>query len=319
MYTGFFELCVAVFLFNYVTINDMNTIMKHVFASLRPGGHFVFSVPHPFMASKDDSDVFGFGSEDNAEVRKEHYFSLRDVLFKGHIGTTEGKNLMVQMKFKTIEDYILTLKAQGFELTEVREARVSPEHMSKMPEFFGNVNDAPLHMVFKVRKPVEISQNALISAPKSLDTLPKMITWSGSVCRNFEGAVGIKLPPGVKEELVSASLRCYDLDINIDNMEMGKHVTEEDFSQLKDFGDMVRNMLLRETGAALVQGLDLDEDFVKGMTQGPEREEKRARCAKLAYYFLCRHIGKNFKYLFWNITNLSCTHIFIISNRYRTC
>jgi SAM-dependent methyltransferase len=48
---GLFDLSVAVFVFNYLTITDMDKSFKDIFALLKPGGYFVFSVPHPFTSS----------------------------------------------------------------------------------------------------------------------------------------------------------------------------------------------------------------------------------------------------------------------------
>jgi len=42
-----YDLVVAVFLFNYVTIEAMTNILKQAKAVLKPGGKLVFSVPHP--------------------------------------------------------------------------------------------------------------------------------------------------------------------------------------------------------------------------------------------------------------------------------
>ena len=117
---GLFDLSVAVFLFNYMTISGMNQTFEDVFSLLKPGeipslgpdtrnkttlthesslicifcncyiphscnslgGHFVFSVPHPFMASHN-SATFGFqGNKTDGS-----YFSMRDTCIEGHIGT----------------------------------------------------------------------------------------------------------------------------------------------------------------------------------------------------------------------------------------
>ena len=48
---GMFDLSVAVFVFNDMTITDMDETFKDVFSLLKPGSHFVFCVPHPFISS----------------------------------------------------------------------------------------------------------------------------------------------------------------------------------------------------------------------------------------------------------------------------
>ena len=44
-----YDLCVAVFLFNYLRVEDMQQVFKMVHNSLVSGGQFVFSVPHPMF------------------------------------------------------------------------------------------------------------------------------------------------------------------------------------------------------------------------------------------------------------------------------
>ena len=48
---GLFDLSVAVFLFNDLTITNMDKTFKDVFSLLKPGGHFIFCVPHPFISN----------------------------------------------------------------------------------------------------------------------------------------------------------------------------------------------------------------------------------------------------------------------------
>ena len=39
---GIFDLCVSTFVFNYLTITDMDKTLKDIFVLLKPGGYFVF-------------------------------------------------------------------------------------------------------------------------------------------------------------------------------------------------------------------------------------------------------------------------------------
>ena len=138
----------AVFLFNYLTSSEMGVAMRQIHPALRPGGIFVFSVPHPSMiyGSDDESSVF------TLEANGEGYFSSRDEKILGRICTIDGERLKIMSVHKTLNDYIAAINAVGFEILDIREAGVTEEHMKMNPAFFKSVEDRPLHLVFKLRK-----------------------------------------------------------------------------------------------------------------------------------------------------------------------
>jgi len=74
-----------------MSIFSMNKTFENVYSLLKPGGHFVFSVPHPFMAFHNTS-TFGFHSDSDSAK----YFALRDKCLEGHIGTIGGDKLNVR-------------------------------------------------------------------------------------------------------------------------------------------------------------------------------------------------------------------------------
>ena len=45
-----YDLILAMFLFNYLNVEETQTVMEKVFELLKPGGRFIFSVPHPLLA-----------------------------------------------------------------------------------------------------------------------------------------------------------------------------------------------------------------------------------------------------------------------------
>jgi ubiquinone/menaquinone biosynthesis C-methylase UbiE len=142
------DLVVAVFLFNYLTVDQTQQCMTEVFRILRPGGRFVFSVPHPalpYMREKNPPFYF--------QVDQNNYFSGRDHLFPGRIWKLDGSWLDVQLVHKTFQDYFETLKAAGFRtLPVVKELHVLPEHLQLNSEFFSPLIDLPLHVAFEVSK-----------------------------------------------------------------------------------------------------------------------------------------------------------------------
>ena len=142
-----YDLVIAMFLFNYLSIEDTQLTMEKVFQLLKPGGQFVFSVPHPLLAFlKKDKYPFYFNP-------KGGYFSGTNLLFPGEIWRRDGIAVNVQCIHKTIQDYFTCLKAANYEsIPEVYELHINDEHVKLDEQFFGPLRDLPLHMAFKIQK-----------------------------------------------------------------------------------------------------------------------------------------------------------------------
>jgi len=145
-----FDLVVAIFLFNYLTLDETVATLGRARAALRPGGRMVFSVPHPAFPwlRRDPEPPFYFRPGDDG------YFSGRGARHPGEIHRRDGTALSVQAVHKTFEDYVDALRASGFDrgLPLVRELGVRPEHLADDPGFFGPVADLPLHLAFVVER-----------------------------------------------------------------------------------------------------------------------------------------------------------------------
>jgi len=142
-----YDLAVGVFVYNYVTAAQMLASFREVARVLRPGGRFVFAVPHPAFAfvRKERRPPFHF------DVGDAGYFSGRDARFQGEIRRRDGTALPVQMVHKTFGDYFDALRAAGFPaMPDVRELRVLPEHLALDAGFFAPVADVPLHLAIRV-------------------------------------------------------------------------------------------------------------------------------------------------------------------------
>ena len=158
---GNFDMSVAVFLFNYLSVAEMQNTMLQVYQLLKPGGAFVFSVPHPMMAGQHHTAgnaEFGFGGDGSYSG----YFSSRDVSLPGVITKKDGTKLNVRMVHKTIEDYVSSIRKIGFALDRMIECTVTETHLKEDPSFFMPLKDLPLHIVFRVIKPEAV---ALPAAP----------------------------------------------------------------------------------------------------------------------------------------------------------
>lgn len=142
-----FDVAMAVFLFNYLTISDMEDAILQIYQALKPGGVFIFSVPHPSMIFAHKSD-----SAFHLDSKGKGYYSSRDQQILGQISTIDGVKLNIMSIHKTLGDYISAINKAGFQIQDVREAGVTDEHLALHPEFFENVKDRPLHLIFQLRK-----------------------------------------------------------------------------------------------------------------------------------------------------------------------
>ena len=84
------DIAMAVFLFNYLTSDDMGNCIKQIYTALKPGGIFVFSVPHPSMIfCHDEESIF------RLESKGKGYFSSTDEKILGHISTIDGGEICI--------------------------------------------------------------------------------------------------------------------------------------------------------------------------------------------------------------------------------
>jgi len=142
-----FDRVLAMFLFNYLTTDATAACMREVARVLRPGGRFVFAVPHPSLPwMREPAPPFYF------EVAA-GYFAARNQRCPGKIWKRDGSQLEVQLVHKTLEDYFEALRAVGWQnLPRVRELRVTPEILAVDPAFFAPLGETPLHLAFAIER-----------------------------------------------------------------------------------------------------------------------------------------------------------------------
>lgn len=138
----------AVFLFNYLSIAAMETVLRGCYQAIRPGGFFIFSVPHPALA-------FLRGPEPPfyMEPGEHTYLGSSDVPFEGRIWRRDGSSHPVRSVHKTFSDYIEALRRSGWtSLPTISELAVRPEHLALDPEFFAPLAGCPLHLLVTLRR-----------------------------------------------------------------------------------------------------------------------------------------------------------------------
>lgn len=151
------DVAIAVFLFNYLKIDEMNNCIDQAYKALKPGGIFVFSVPHPSMIFTHGHDHDGGDNNEkesifSIESKGKGYFSSRNEKLLGYISTIDGERLNIMSVHKTLNDYISAINRAGFRILDIQEAGVKEEHLKMNPDFFESVKDRPLHLIFKLKK-----------------------------------------------------------------------------------------------------------------------------------------------------------------------
>lgn len=144
-----FDLCVAVFLFNYLRVEEMQRVFSMVYESLHDGGQFVFSVPHPFFpfVRTQSLEPFYFSA-----AGKNYFVSVNEQ-FEGQIWKQDGEALHVQCVHKTFANYFESLRQAGFsEMPQISELTVTEELAKKDEAFFAPLLNEPLHVLFNISK-----------------------------------------------------------------------------------------------------------------------------------------------------------------------
>ena len=144
-----YDLILGVFVYNYVSIAEMQFSMREVYSSLKDNGRFIFAVPHPAFPFIRPTNKPPFYFDFNGDG----YFSSRDKRKFGEIYKLDNVALPVQMVHKLFEDYFASLKMVGFSMIpDLKELKVEQKHIELNPKFFMPLIDTPLHLLFSIQK-----------------------------------------------------------------------------------------------------------------------------------------------------------------------
>jgi len=139
------DLVIAVFLFNYMDTDSMSHILRRVRSVLKPGGQFIFTVPHPLLPWIKPAELPFYMQP------KGGYLSAVDVPFPGRIWRRDGESVEVQAVHKTFTTYFTALREAGYTaMPLVEELHITDEHVALDPDFFGPLVDLPLHVAFSL-------------------------------------------------------------------------------------------------------------------------------------------------------------------------
>jgi hypothetical protein len=114
--------------------------------ALRPGGHFVFTLPHPlfpFLCRPEAPFYFAAGGHS--------YATSPDTLLEGRIWRRDGQNVPVRCLHKTLGDIFGALERTGWgDLPRVEELGVSETLLREDPSFWGPLAGLPLHLLVRL-------------------------------------------------------------------------------------------------------------------------------------------------------------------------
>ncbi|APH05652.1 methyltransferase [Bacillus weihaiensis] len=134
-----YDLVVSRLVFHY--LQDLKTVFRNVYYSLKDDGKFVFSVQHPLLLSSTKS----------AEALGKKTAWLVDDYFQSgeRIEPWIGKNVVKY--HRTIEEYFQLLKQAGFTIHDIREGTPSPDFFEDKQEYERRMR-IPLFLLFSCGK-----------------------------------------------------------------------------------------------------------------------------------------------------------------------
>lgn len=142
------DAAIAVFLFNYLSIAAMEAVLHHCHHAIRPGGFFIFTVPHPALAFLRKADP-PFYLDPGGHT----YLGSADLQFEGRIWRRDGLSNPVRSIHKIFSDYTDALQRSGWtQLPTVLELGVTEEHLALDPAFFAPLEGCPLHLLFHLHR-----------------------------------------------------------------------------------------------------------------------------------------------------------------------
>ena len=202
-YGSDWDMITAVFLFNYLTIQQSYCVLQKCWSALKENGILQFSVPHPcFSQMVSENQAFSY--------KVNNYFTDRDKLLEGIITKMDNTNkLNVRILHKTIEDYFKMM--DGFRLLKFKELGVT-EEISQKYSFLEPIKNAPLHIEFILQKETRYPRNLNIVYLSFEECLKNDYLLETILSKN--GCVVVKNVPLNKDELIKISSKLGTINEN---------------------------------------------------------------------------------------------------------
>lgn len=134
-----YDMAVSRLVMHYV--EDIEPLFNKIYATLKAGGSFVFSVEHPVLTSS-----YGLPKPSG---QKQDW--VVDRYFETGAREQEWLGRKVMKFHRTVEDYFLALRKAGFMVEQVRESKPDPKHFDNM-ETYERRKRIPLFLFLKGSK-----------------------------------------------------------------------------------------------------------------------------------------------------------------------
>ena len=143
-----FDLALAVFLLNYLTVDESVASLKRAHASLRPEGKLIMTLPHPSLPwLRPEEPPFYFRKPAKG------YKESRDEELKGFIWSRNGGAVPVRCRHKTLTDIFEIVRRSGFDgPVHLEELCVTDAHLAFDYDFFGPLKGSPLHLLVELTR-----------------------------------------------------------------------------------------------------------------------------------------------------------------------
>lgn len=139
--SGSFDLVAAVFVFNYLTDEEVQRVMTHLLDILTIEGRVIITIPHPALPhlrrSELAREIFDF-------LPANQYLTSGGNLMQGHIQDVEGRRVKVQAIERTVQSFLNSVSLKSWRLEKFAELGL-PE--GEYPERFAPLRGVPLHLL----------------------------------------------------------------------------------------------------------------------------------------------------------------------------
>lgn len=137
-----YDLVISSLTFHY--LESFDPICRQVYATLRPGGEFVFSVEHPVFTAEGSQQWYRDAQGTLLHWPVDRYFTegRREAVFLGE---------PVVKYHKTLTTYLGGLLRAGFEITDIREPQPSDELLDAVPGMHDELR-RPMMLLVAARK-----------------------------------------------------------------------------------------------------------------------------------------------------------------------